>query len=85
MITTIGPVLIALLSGWLLREGLPPRLAAGIMVSFCGAVIVGISSSAAGDARVSGILLCALAAASYATSAVTQKPALRHASSSRPQ
>ena len=80
MITSTGPVLIALLSGWLLREGLPRRLAAGITVSFGGAVIVGISSSSAGHARVSGILLCALAAVSYATSAVTQKSALRHAS-----
>jgi drug/metabolite transporter (DMT)-like permease len=80
MITSTGPVLIALLSGWLLRDGLPPRLAAGITVSFCGAVIAGISSSSAGHARVPGILLCTLAAVSYATSAVTQKPALRHAS-----
>ena len=80
MITSTGPVLIAMLSGWLLREGFPRRLAAGITVSFGGAVIVGISSSSAGQARVSGILLCALAAVSYATSAVTQKPALRHAS-----
>lgn len=80
MITSTGPVLIALLSGWLLREGFSPRLVAGITVSFGGAVVVGISASAAGRAPVSGILLCALAAVSYAASAVAQKPALRHAS-----
>ena len=80
MVTSTGPVLIALLSGWLLREGFSPRLIAGIMVSFGGAVVVGISASAAGRAPVAGILLCALAAVSYAASAVAQKPALRHAS-----
>ncbi|HEX6522909.1 MAG TPA: DMT family transporter [Streptosporangiaceae bacterium] len=80
MITSTGPVLIALLSGWLLREGFPPGLLAGIAVSFGGAVVVGLSASSAGRASASGILLCALAAVSYATSAVTQKPALRRAS-----
>ncbi|MBV9452208.1 MAG: DMT family transporter [Streptosporangiaceae bacterium] len=82
MITSTGPVLIALLSGWLLGEGFPPSLLAGITVSFGGvvAVVVGISASSAGHARASGILLCALAAASYATSAVIQKHALRRAS-----
>jgi drug/metabolite transporter (DMT)-like permease len=80
MITSTGPVLIALLSGWLLGEGFPRRLLAGIAISFCGAIVVGISASSAGRASVSGVLLCALAAVSYAASAVTQKPALRHAS-----
>jgi drug/metabolite transporter (DMT)-like permease len=55
-------------------------LVAGITVSFAGAVVVGLSASSAGRAPVSGILLCALAAVSYATSAVAQKPALRRAS-----
>lgn len=80
MITSTGPVLIALLSGWLLAEGFPPGLLAGIAVSFGGAVVIGISASSVGHAPISGVLLCALAAVSYATSAVSQKPALRHAS-----
>jgi drug/metabolite transporter (DMT)-like permease len=80
MITSTGPVLIALLSGWLLGEGFPFGLLAGIAVSFGGAVVVGISASSAGRAPVSGIMLCALAAVSYAASAVIQKPTLRRAS-----
>jgi drug/metabolite transporter (DMT)-like permease len=80
MITSTGPVLIALLSGWLLREGFPARLVAGIAVSFAGAVVVGIATSSAGHASLLGVLLCLLAAVSYAASAVSQKTALRHAS-----
>ncbi|MBO0804792.1 MAG: DMT family transporter [Nocardiopsaceae bacterium] len=80
MITSTGPVLIALLGGWLLGEGFPSGLVAGITISFGGAVVVGISATSAGHAPASGILLCALAAVSYAASAVAQKPALRHAS-----
>src|SRR5689334_17947081 len=33
MVVTIGPILIALLGGWLLREGFPRRLGAGMAVS----------------------------------------------------
>jgi drug/metabolite transporter (DMT)-like permease len=55
-------------------------LLAGIAVSFGGAVVIGIFASSAGRAPVSGLLLCAVAAVSYAVSAVTQKPALRRAS-----
>src|SRR5439155_12184735 len=33
MVVTIGPILIALLAGWLLREGFPRRLGAGMAVS----------------------------------------------------
>ncbi len=80
MITSTGPVFIAILSGWLLKEGFPARLLAGIAVSFGGAVVVGISTSSAGRASLLGVLLCLVAAISYAASAVSQKSALRHAS-----
>ena len=80
MVVSTAPVLIALLSGWLLKEGFPARLLAGIAVSFGGAVVVGISSSAAGGASLLGVLLCLLAAVSSAASAVIQKPVLGRAS-----
>jgi drug/metabolite transporter (DMT)-like permease len=80
MITSTGPVFIAILSGWLLKEGFPARLLAGIVVSFGGAVVVGISTSSSGRASLLGVLLCLVAAVSYAASAVSQKSALRHAS-----
>ncbi|MHC0430541.1 DMT family transporter [Streptomyces sp. O3] len=80
LVVNVGPLVMALLSGWLLKEGLPPRLLAGMAVSFTGAAVVGLSMSGGGDASVLGVLLCLLAAVSYAGGVVAQKPALRHAS-----
>jgi drug/metabolite transporter (DMT)-like permease len=79
LVVNVGPVLIALLGGWLLHEGLPRRLLAGIAVSFAGAVVVGLSMSNGGRSSVLGVLLCLLAAIAYAGGVVAQKPALRHA------
>ncbi|MEV6398795.1 DMT family transporter [Streptomyces sp. NPDC051907] len=80
MVVNIGPILIALLGARLLGESLPPRLLAGMAVSFAGAVAVGLSMSGEGHASVLGVLLCLLAAVGYAGGVVAQKPALRHAS-----
>jgi drug/metabolite transporter (DMT)-like permease len=80
MVVNVGPVLIALLSGWLLREGFRPRVLVGIAVSFSGTVVVGLSMSGDGHASVLGVLLCVLAAITYAIGVVSQKPALRHGS-----
>ncbi|WP_220127576.1 DMT family transporter [Streptomyces sp. NBRC 110611] len=80
MLVNVGPILIALLGGWLLREGFPPRLMAGMSVSFAGAVVVGLSMTGGGAATLLGVLLCLLAAVTYAVGVVLQKTALRHAS-----
>lgn len=80
MVVNVGPVLIALLSGWLLREGFKPRVLAGIGVSFAGAVVVGASMTGEGRASVLGVVLCVVAAVGYAIGVVSQKPALRHGS-----
>ncbi|GAB3572608.1 DMT family transporter [Amycolatopsis endophytica] len=80
MVVNVGPILIALLGGWVLREGFPRRLLAGLGVSFAGAVVVGVSMSGKGQAPVLGVLLCLLAAVTYAGGVVSQKPALKHAS-----
>ncbi|ROS32197.1 DMT family transporter [Amycolatopsis thermoflava] len=80
MLVNVGPILIALLGGWLLREGFPGRLLAGLAVSFAGAVVVGLSMSGRGQAPVLGVVLCLLAAITYAGGVVSQKPALKHAS-----
>lgn len=80
MIVNVGPAVMALLAGWLLNEGFPPRLLAGIAVSFAGTVVVGLSMSGGGRASVLGVLLCLVAAITYASGVVAQKPALRHAS-----
>lgn len=80
MVVNVGPIVIALLGGWLLKEGFPPRLVAGMVVSFAGAVVVGLSMSGEGRASVIGVLLCLVAALTYGGGVVCQKPALRHAS-----
>jgi drug/metabolite transporter (DMT)-like permease len=80
MIIGVGPILIALLGGWLLGEGLPGPLLAGMAVSFAGVVLVGYSQSGGGDAPVLGVVACVVAAVAYACGVVAQKPALRHAS-----
>jgi drug/metabolite transporter (DMT)-like permease len=80
MVVNVGPILIVLLSAWLLGEGLSRPLVAGITVSFSGVILVGVATSASRHSSLAGVLLCLLAAVSYSLAAVTQKPALRHAS-----
>lgn len=80
MVVNVGPVLIALLSGWFLGEGFTRRVLVGIAVSFAGAVVVGLSLSGNGHASVLGVLMCVGAAVGYSIGVVAQKPALRHGS-----
>jgi drug/metabolite transporter (DMT)-like permease len=80
MVVNVGPVIIALLSGWLLREGFPRWLLPGVAVSFAGVIVAGIATSGTGHVPVTGVLLCLLAAVSYSAAVICQKPALRHAS-----
>jgi drug/metabolite transporter (DMT)-like permease len=80
MVVNVGPVLVALLSGWFLKEGFKPRVLAGIAVSFAGAVVVGLSMAGEGHASVLGVLSCVVAAVGYSIGVVAQKPALRHGS-----
>ncbi|MER5883375.1 DMT family transporter [Streptomyces sp. NPDC001941] len=80
LLVNIGPILMALLAARLLGEALPPRLVAGMVVSFIGAVVVGLSMSGdtSGPTSVLGVVLCVLAAVAYATGVVAQKPALSY-------
>jgi drug/metabolite transporter (DMT)-like permease len=80
LVVNIGPLLIALLGARLLGDALPPRLLAGMAVSFAGAVAVGLSMSGEGRSSVLGVVLCLLAAVAYAGGVVAQKPALGQAS-----
>lgn len=80
MVVNVGPIIIALLSGWLLKESFPPRLLAGVGVSFAGVILVRLSTSGGAHLSVMGVLACLLAAVSYSAAVVSQKPALRHAS-----
>jgi drug/metabolite transporter (DMT)-like permease len=80
LVVNIGPILIALLGARLLGDPMPPRLLAGMAVSFAGAVAVGLSMSGDGGSSVLGVVLCLLAAVGYASGVVAQKPALGRAS-----
>ncbi|MGW6545120.1 DMT family transporter [Streptomyces massasporeus] len=80
LVVNTGPILIALLGARLLGDPMPPRLLAGMAVSFAGAVTVGLSMSGEGGSSVFGVVLCLLAAIAYAGGVVAQKPALGTAS-----
>ncbi len=76
MLVNIGPILIAVLAGLLLGEGFPRRLLGGIAVAFAGVVVIGLATRSA-TADLTGVLLCVLAAGTYALGVVAQKPVLR--------
>ena len=76
MLVNIGPILIAVLAGFFLGEGFPRRLLGGIAIAFAGVVLIGLATRSA-TADLTGVLLCVLAAATYALGVVAQKPVLR--------
>lgn len=80
MIVYIAPILIALLAGRLLGEGFPRPLLFGCGVSFVGVVLIAVAVSD-GFRFGSGVLLCLVAAATYAVGVVAQKPVLARRSS----
>jgi len=80
MLVNVGPILIALLAGAVLREGFPRRLFGGCVVSFGGAAIIGLAVSRHGVNELWGAVLCVAAALAYAVGVVSQKPVLREVS-----
>jgi drug/metabolite transporter (DMT)-like permease len=76
MLVNVGPVLIAILAGLLLREGFPRPLFIGCAVAFAGVVVIAIASSGRA-ATTAGVLLCLAAAFAYAAAVVAQKVVLR--------
>jgi len=80
MLVNVGPIVIALLAGFVLREGFPRRLLAGCAVAFAGAVVIGSATSKHGIAPSWSALLCVAAAFLYAGGVVAQKPLLARVS-----
>ena len=76
MLVNIGPILIAVFAGLLLGEGFPPWLIAGIAVAFAGVVLIGVATRSA-ETELVGVVLCVVAAVTYAAGVVAQKPLLR--------
>ncbi|SDQ03939.1 DMT family transporter [Quadrisphaera sp. DSM 44207] len=77
MLVNVGPVLIALLAGAVLGEGFPRWLLVGAGTAFAGAVLIGLATAGSPSADVRGVLLCLLAAVTYAVGVLAQKPVLR--------
>ena len=79
MLVNVGPILIAVLAGILLREGFPRSLFAGCAVAFAGVAVIAVASSTH-TATTAGVVLCLVAAVAYAAGVVTQKVVLRQLS-----
>ncbi|GAA3099253.1 hypothetical protein GCM10017687_07690 [Streptomyces echinatus] len=80
MIISLGPVLIAVLAGLLLKEGFPRPLVVGGVVALAGVVLIGFATSSKGLEAGTGSALALLAAAAYAGGVVTEKPLLGNSS-----
>jgi drug/metabolite transporter (DMT)-like permease len=80
MLVNIGPVLIALLAGFLLGEGFPRTLIVGCAIAFTGAIVIGLATSEQGVGAGWGSALCVVAAGLYAGGVIAQKPLLSRAS-----
>ena len=77
LLVNVGPILIALFAGVLLREGFPRWLLVGALVAFGGTAIVGLSTTTDARSDLLGVVLCLVAALTYAIGVLAQKPALR--------
>jgi drug/metabolite transporter (DMT)-like permease len=75
MVVNIGPILIALGGGLILREGIPRWLAIGAGVAFVGVVLIGVATRTSALDLV-GVLWALLAAVTYAAGVMFQKPLL---------
>lgn len=79
MIVNIGPILIALGAGAFLGEGIPKWLAIGAGVAFLGVVLIGLATSLTSATGIDpvGVIWSLVAAVTYATGVLVQKPAIR--------
>jgi len=83
MLVNVGPILIAILAGLLLREGFPRMLFLGSAIAFAGVLVIGLATSRHGVASKEGVVLCLLAAVAYASGVVAQKVVLRRVSATQ--
>src|SRR5579864_864271 len=76
MLVNVGPILIAILAGIVLREGFPRSLFVGCAVAFAGVAVIAVATSSR-SATTTGVLLCLAAAMAHAAGAIAQKVVLR--------
>lgn len=77
MVVNIAPLIVAVISGIVFGEGLPPRLIAGVLVAFGGIALITVATST-GHVSGLGIVLGIVAALLYAGSVLAQKKLLEH-------
>jgi drug/metabolite transporter (DMT)-like permease len=76
MLVNLGPILIALLAGLVLHEGVPRRLFAGMAIAFAGCVLIGVGTTGSSSNAGLGVALCLVAALAYAVAVIVQKTVL---------
>ena len=77
MVINIGPILIAIAAGVLLGEGFPRWLVVGAAVAFAGTLLIGTATASGDGTDLLGVLLCLVAAVTYAIGVLCQKVVLR--------
>jgi len=80
MVIALGPVIIAVLAGLMLKEGFPRNLIVGGAIAFAGVLLIGVATSNQGLSAGIGSLLAFVAACTYAGGVITQKPLLARTS-----
>jgi drug/metabolite transporter (DMT)-like permease len=84
MLVNVGPILIAILAGLLLREGFPRMLFLGCAIAFVGVAVIAVATGHSdGSSSREGVVLCLLAAVAYASGVVAQKVVLRNVSATQ--
>lgn len=81
LIVNLAPVIVAVLAGVLLREGLPAPLLAGVAVAFVGVALIGANVTdppASEPTNVAGLGWCAVAALAFAVGVLAQKATHNH-------
>ena len=74
LVTQVSPVAIALLAVLTLGERLTARVLLGMVLAFLGVTVIAVGASAEMESDLKGVVLCLVAAFSYAVSAVLEKP-----------
>lgn len=73
LIVQIGPIVVALLAGIVLKERLHRWVFLGTAVGFAGVVLIGRVSTTSGHGDLAGVLLSVVAALAFAIGVLTQK------------